>query len=223
MTSTGKRTGAEPLRAHRPAIKRAAILLAMGATIGLGAQAYGQTIRFDNPAHGAGGHFHWPLETPTLLWLDIKLAASAQPAGGPTAGTFVHTVFPAPTNGSNIGSGGVSEVQVGNTHTSALVGFEFGETIPGSFDWAGSGIVTHSSIGGSEFLEGVEKYVGVRFDLGFGWQYGWIGGVRTGLELEVFAWGYEQTPGVPIAAGIPAPASVALLALGGLVAARRRR
>ncbi len=37
-------------------------------------------------------------------------------------------------------------------------------------------------------------------------QYGWIGVVRTGTELEAFAWGFESTPGTAINAGDPQPA-----------------
>lgn len=46
--------------------------------------------------------------------------------------------------------------------------------------------------------ENERSYIGVRFDRGLGIQYGWIGVVRHGMELEAFAWGYETVAGVPI-------------------------
>ena len=52
--------------------------------------------------------------------------------------------------------------------------------------------------------EGQAAYLGVKFDVGIGTQYGWIGVVRTGMELEAFAWGFERNVGVPIAAGAAA-------------------
>ena len=64
---------------------------------------------------------------------------------------------------------------------------------------------------------GQDVYLGARLKLPAQWHYGWIGVTRGGyygLELEAFAWGYETDPGVPIAAGIPEPGTLGMLALG---------
>jgi len=57
--------------------------------------------------------------------------------------------------------------------------------------------------------EGVPAYVGVLWPGLHGTDcqpyntciYGWIGGVRSGGSFEVFAWGYDPTPGTPVPAG----------------------
>ena len=49
--------------------------------------------------------------------------------------------------------------------------------------------------------EGVETYLGVRFDVGAGTQYGWIKAVRSFATVEALAWGFETEPGKPIRAG----------------------
>ena len=72
--------------------------------------------------------------------------------------------------------------------------------IPTGNPWGYSGYSAYDGYP-SNIPEGVAKYIGIRFDQGAGYQYGWIGVVRTGHELEAFAWGYETDPGVPIEAG----------------------
>lgn len=79
---------------------------------------------------------------------------------------------------------------------------------------------------------GEPTYLGVRIDLadGAGFRYGWLGvelvtdnpyGYRA--ELDVFAWGYETEAGVGIAAGVPAPTSLAALAMGAVAFGSRKR
>jgi hypothetical protein len=62
----------------------------------------------------------------------------------------------------------------------------------------------HTAIG-SHFAEGEPLYIGVEFDPGDGWHYGWIGVTRSGLDLDVSGWAYETEAGVPIAAGAGVP------------------
>ncbi|MDX2147603.1 MAG: hypothetical protein SFZ23_08790 [Planctomycetota bacterium] len=56
-------------------------------------------------------------------------------------------------------------------------------------------------------------------------RFGWLNARSLGpAGAEVLGWAYETTPNSPILAGaIPTPGAAALLALGGVVAARRRR
>ena len=60
------------------------------------------------------------------------------------------------------------------------------------------------------------RYAGFRFqDLAAENHWGWAElNVTADNDVEVVAFGYETTPGTPIAAGVPEPNSLALLALG---------
>lgn len=56
-------------------------------------------------------------------------------------------------------------------------------------------------------------------------RFGWLNARSLGpAGGEILRWAYETTPNTPIIAGaVPAPGAAALLALGGLLAGRRRR
>ena len=58
---------------------------------------------------------------------------------------------------------------------------------------------------------------------GAGWHYGWIGVIRNAGNLQAFAWGYESDLNTPIAAGVPEPGTLAMLAFGAALALGRRR
>ena len=70
--------------------KQAAKALAAAGAIAGGTQAYAAPVRFDNPAHGEPGHFHWataPGQGANRPDLNITLPAAQQPgvANDPTS------------------------------------------------------------------------------------------------------------------------------------------
>ena len=75
----------------------------------------------------------------------------------------------------------------------------------------------------TNFAPGERAYMGVRFSGVDGWHYGWIGVTYSAHAFSAFAWGYETAPGVPIAAGAPAPGTVAALAFGAAAISSRKR
>ncbi|MFI4891871.1 MAG: hypothetical protein ACIAQ0_00345 [Phycisphaerales bacterium JB058] len=87
----------------------------------------------------------------------------------------------------------------------------------------------------SNFTPDETAYVGLMFLIDGQTHYGWaevllIGSepvvgtsLGSGLTAYVSAWGYETEPGAPAVAGVPAPASGALIGLAGIAATRRRR
>jgi hypothetical protein len=189
-----------------------------------GTQANASPIRFDNAPVGDPGHFVWGnWNTDPLISLGITEPASAQPVwvgDGSPPGTFVLLVN---VDGTRSDVSGYGKVQKGGVSTGAVAAFQANEAIPSAmYTWSGTGALYRDTYG-SNFPEGVPLYLGCEFDLGAGYQYGWIGIVRTGLWADAFAWGYETEPGVPIAAGAPEPGTLAILAFGAVPALLRRR
>ena len=208
---------ANPSRTRSQRGKRTVQALAAGAVIAAGTQAYADPIRFDNPA--GEGHFDWADGAEVdYVWLDMTLPAGDQPGTeGPS--TLGQRTF------ETIGRlSGAVKTEVGGYGDYYAIGVDAGELIPTGAPFAGSADIYYA--GYSELPEGTVTYLGNRLDLGYGFQYGWIGVVRTGRVLDTFAWGYETDPGVPIEAGaIPEPGTLAMLALGAtaLLGRRRRR
>ena len=204
--------------------RRAVQALAAGAAIAAGTQAYADPIRFDNAAHGESGHFHWlgPYGVDTN-WLDFMQAAEHQPGvpWGNSSLRHAYTTDPKSTVGTSAAI--ALKVQVGGAYGDELMGVDAGELIPSGFAWRNAGYAYYAPYG-SQLPEGTPTYLGFRFDLGSGYQYGWIGVTRTVEQLEAFAWGYETEAGVPIPAGaIPEPGTLAALALGAAAALTSRR
>ena len=197
--------------------KLAAQAMATAAAIAAGTQAYGDPVRWDNPAPGSPGHFDWAV-TGEQTTLDITRSAASQAdrdEGSAVFEQYVHDdglfgAVSAPPGGG---------VEVGGLYDVFLVDFAWG--VPSGAAWSEHGFTYHYYYG-SQLREREEVYLGVRFDLGEGFHYGWVGVVREGEALEPFAWGYETDPGVPIYG--PEPGTLSLLAFGAAaVAARRRR
>jgi hypothetical protein len=183
----------------------------IAAAIAFAGSAYGEPIRFDNA--GGAEHFHWSVWPTETEWLDVTLPAVDQPAPTPAgAATYSATIFD--TNGwFENPTPSAGEFQVGGLYDFFLVGVPAGALVPSGSPWGYQAYDYYEGMG-SELPEGVPTYLGVRFDAGAGWQYGWIGVIRTGAALDAFAWGYETQPDTPILAGIPEPGSLALLAMG---------
>lgn len=188
----------------------AAALLAFTATAGA------EVIQFDNPA--GAGHFDWFGGGSVGFALDVTLDASSQPGTFSDPGAYRQGNF---ADYSRVGSNGVD--QLGRADASFLDGYEPGDDIPTVVsEWGDLGYTNFPGYS-SPLLYDQPTYLGVRFDEGSGWQYGWIGVVfsSTDYTLDAFAWAYETEPGVPITV-TPEPGTLALLAVGAVGLLRRR-
>ncbi len=185
-------------------------------------QAHASVVWFDNPSGAA--HYNWIPLTNESLYLDITSAPDSQPSGFGNGSTFAQENVIGQL-GSVVGD--TEQVQTVVDTVPLLFPTLFGEAVPANpqpagFAWDFGGIIFHPSFG-TNFQDGEEVYIGVRFDPGDGFHNGWIGVEKIGLGFDTFAWGYETVPGVPIAAGVPEPGSLALLALGAGCLLRRTR
>lgn len=201
MKRTGKgerRRSTSPGRKERR--KRAAKALAAAGAIAGGAQAYALPVRFDNPPHGEPGHFDWVGPIGQYVELDFALSPEDQTGdrGPTTVAQMVHETS------SNLVTDGALQAGDGD-YRYFVVGVSAGELIPTDGTvWQDYPAYIYSRYIPLSLLPTCcATYLGVRFDVGSGYQYAWIGVVRPGLELEAFAWGYETEPGVPIEAGAP--------------------
>jgi hypothetical protein len=234
MRKKSKRT-----KRRKTVTEKGAKALAAGAAIAAGTQAYAAPVRFDNPAHGEPGHFHWPPPSSTGgdgEWLDITLDAANQSGSG--GSKFLQYLegyygYYSPLGSWLEGNPGLAELETvisaGYGSSRYLPPLGAGHVIPSGrpFHHYGyiAGIYADSTPYQYGYLPPGHSYLGVRVNLGGLWHYGWIAVDFNGyFSLEAFAWGYETEPGVPIAAGIPEPDTLAMLALGfvGVAAARRR-
>ncbi len=222
-------------------VKHGAAALASAAVIAAGTAAYASPVRFDNPAHGEAGHFHWagPAGGPGNI-LDIVLPASDQPGSFYDLTTAEHRIDFTGTNSffnsfSYYGYVGLGVQATGDYYGAFALGFNGGDLIPnpsGFYDPLGDPAFTSNAMlaysGFSYLAEGIPQYLGMmiggQFAQYYGTaQFGWIGGVLTGAEFEAFAWGYETDIMTPIPAGAPEPGSLALLAMGAGALLRRKR
>lgn len=202
-------------------MRHGAAALAAAAAIAAGTQAYAAPVRFENPP--GPGHFDWAAG---LVLLDLTLEAGLQ-GGGEAPSSLMH--MPS-ANGYVAGRGpGPAEIRADGAYR-VLAPFSVGELIPDGGSWNVYGFSAYEPYAAGLLPEGQPTYLGARFDLGAGTQYGWVGVVMTNLggelpaniELDAFAWGYETEAGVPIPAGAPEPGSLALLAFGAAALAARR-
>ena len=199
---------------------RAAAALAAAAAIAAGTAAYAVPVRFDNPPHGQPGHFHWASATPNQNLLDLTLPAADQPGYYAGLTGLHHTYY---DNWSEVESidwqayyGARIQTDSPQYYGGYAVGLNAGDAVPNPsgvcYDPFNSELFCFDyrayvySLGFSNIPEGVSAYLGVRLG-GYTCQtygtcqYGWIGVVRTGAELEAFAWGYETEFMTPVAAG----------------------
>jgi len=198
---------------------RSVMALAVTAWAGGAGSAQASPVRFDNLP--GPGHYEWGDTVDGPNWrLDITLPAASQPGVNDQPATFYHTNV----NPSDVGRGNIEGlIHVGGDFGVHVVGLALGESIPAAYAWDASGFVLFEGFG-SILPEGQQVYLGVSFDPGDGDHYGWIGVVRSGHQLDAFAWGFESEVGVPVAAGVPEPCTLALLAFGSIgIASRRRR
>lgn len=205
-----------------------ATVLFIGALVFVGPPmpAYASVVPFTNPPEGAPAHFDWAGN-----FLDLALPAEMQPGAADSASSIGHTAAPPAlsTLGGNVA------LRVGGPADLFVVGEPVGTIIDGSGTWSNSPIVYFADLGGSEIPDGQSVFLAARFDPfglpgtactpGVDCHYGWIEVTRSGVQLAAHSWGYESDPGVPIAAGagVPEPASLALLAFGAAAVATRRR
>lgn len=210
-------------RSHR---KAGAAALGAAAAIAAGTQAYAAPVRFENPP--GPGHFEWASgQVGVPIGLDPTLPAIAQTGAYGYAPQFHQVANDLPPNPASTFIGAPDTamgLEVGGASNSFLLGANSGQLIPRGVAWLDYGNIYDASVGAPLLPAGLPTYLGIRFPLVDGLHYGWIGVVRENTwELDTFAWGYETTPGVPIAAGVPEPGTLALLAIGAVGAVRRRR
>ena len=203
--------------------------LAAIVAVAVGTAADASPIRFDNPP--GAGHFIWaPGVGEPQIALDFTLPPEDQPAPDPFGLTSVRQFLEAAQGGVMTDAPLEMMTGVRSPDSFFLVGVDFGELIPAADTSWRAGACYQWYDGqfppsGSLLPEDVPVYLGTHFDLGSGYQYGWIGVVMSSVDhgLDAFAWGYETEPGVPIAAGAPEPGTLALLAFGAGIALRRKR
>lgn len=199
-------------------------LVAAAVVIAGGTSAYAEPVRFENE----GNQFDWLFNT-----LDITMPSDMQ--GGPINGSSIHMnyfgdyyptfsyqhtysdqagafVFSSGFNNNYAApfeSGQIINGDPGEGAFEQFFTFEFTFTACDYYD-------PYDCYDGNRGIlpEGVETYLGVSITLDSNVHYGWVGVVRSGAFLDVFAWGYETEAGVGIPAGIPSPAALGALAFG---------
>jgi len=201
--------------------KRAAKALAAAGAIAGGTYAYAEPVRHDNPPHGEAGHFHWPGGGGSAGILGITLPPAEQPGYFYDPGSIAQLVRSPTSDFYSYGYGGLKlqatypmympggfalsvnkgdPIPNANTGFSCYYGYPFCLSSTGYFVYGGASYIP----------EGVPTYLAAAVGSAYCAQqgncrYGWIGVVRTGTELEAFAWALESTPNTPICAGCPQP------------------
>jgi len=103
--------------------------------------------------------------------------------------------------------------------------FDVGDTVDGSLDYSGVGLLVDGGVANTDWTAGEIGYAGFSFDAGGGTLYGWLR-VRfedNGTDFTVLGWAYEDEVGTDII--VPEPGLALLLGLGiaGVAASWKRR
>ncbi|VAX42558.1 hypothetical protein MNBD_PLANCTO03-1685 [hydrothermal vent metagenome] len=210
--------------------------LVLAATIAAGSVAYADPVRFDNTSG-----FGWYYTT-----LDLTLSAEDQVYGGPgdVTGTSIYLdyfsdYYPAFSYTTSYTRGQGAEIWNSGWNNNYAAPFNSGDPIgPGMVDgsfhdgsvlefaWWSYDYYSGEHDSGFRGLlppDGSDTYMGIRLTIDNQLHYGWIGARNNGGYISVFAWGYETEAGVAIAAGVPAPSTLGLLAVGAVGALGRKR
>lgn len=216
--------------------------LALAATIAAGSMACGDVVRHDND-----GTFYWYFTT-----LDLTKSAADQTYGSwnDVTGTsfyldyfgdfypafsYQHSYLTGP--GAEMWNSGWNNNYAAPHNAGDLIGPDLsggswhqGGTLEFAwqscyYDYYNYNYYCDSGFRGLLPPDGSQTYIGTRLTIDNQLHYGWIGVTNSGGYIDVFAWGYETQPGVAIAAGVPAPGALGLLAVGaaGALSGRKRR
>lgn len=210
---------------RREMANKTAKTLSVGVAIASGTQAYADAIRIENPPGPC--HFDWARQLSENLRggvLDVTLQPTEQDIASPYPDAtgpseFEHSAYMGFFSDSSrivtayYGYSGAAVESVSLLACGQYYGSAYRVTSPAnelgvpdpaamlSFEGATNVIPSYNSYCSPLIPEGAPTYLGIRFDLGAGTQYGWIGVTRDGLALDAFAWGYETTPGASILPG----------------------
>lgn len=195
--------------------------IAMSASIATATCAYADAQnwhRFENPE--GPGHFDWGVEIGAGGPVELDVTRPFDQQGGTSASSMAQALAPPSVNSLT----GLATVEVGGLYDLFATDVAANTMIPSGAPFSNGlqAYVYYNGLG-SEIAADTATYLGVRFDLGAGFQYGWIGVTRIGMELDAFAWGYSDIANDPIPAGIPEPGSLAMLACGATALLARRR
>lgn len=214
--------------------------LAMAAAIAAGSVVYAGPVRYDNDAN-----YSWFYSV-----LDLTKSSADQSYNGALNGSsfymdYFSDFYPAFSyqhsylsgSGGEIWNSGFSNRYAAPNDAGDLIGpglndgawsqsstFEFAFTSCSYYYYNGN--YYYDCTSGFRGLlppDGSPTYVGARLTIDNQLHYGWIGVENHGGFIDVFAWGYETEPGVPIVAGVPTPGALGVLAIGAAGALSRKR
>ena len=207
------------------------LLVTAAAIAAATASAHAEAVRYENTAG-----FSWMFNT-----LDVTQSAEDQTFG--ISGTSIHMdyfgdFYPSFSYGHTYTSGDGAEIfnsGFNNRYASpldagTLIGPDlqdgaFSQNSTFEFSFTSCDYYGYDCFDGTRGLlpSGVDTYLGVRLNIDGDTHYGWIGVNRRGVDLDVFAWGYETEANVAIQAGVPTPGPLAVLALGAAGALTRKK